>query len=63
MRVLVDRERCVASGMCVLASNKVFTQDEDGIVQLLQSEAPAELHESVIEAVRACPAGAIEADD
>ena len=60
MRVIVDQDKCVGSGQCVLAAAGVFDQrDEDGIVVLLLSEPPADLRESVREAASVCPAMAI----
>ncbi len=61
MRVIVDQDKCVASGQCVLAAERVFDQrDEDGIAILLDSEPPADQHEDVRQAAMVCPALAIE---
>ena len=60
MRVIVDQDKCVASGQCVLAAAQVFDQrDEDGIVILLDDNPPPELHEAVRQAAAVCPALAI----
>jgi len=59
MRILIDEDRCIASGACVLACPEVFAQDEAGIVFVLDEEPPAEYHEKVLAAVRACPATVI----
>jgi ferredoxin len=59
LRVLIDQEKCIASGACVLACPEVFAQDDDGFVVLLQENPPPELHDAVDEAVRACPATVI----
>lgn len=61
MRVIVDAEKCIASGACVLACPQVFAQDEDGIVVVLEPRPDPSLHEQVREAVAACPAAVIEA--
>jgi ferredoxin len=64
MRVIVDQSRCVASGQCVLAAGAVFDQrEEDGIVLLLDSSPPAELHDAVRRAAGLCPALAISVVD
>ena len=43
MKVIVDQDKCVGSGQCVMMSEAVFDQrDEDGVVVLLQDE-PAEV--------------------
>jgi ferredoxin len=62
MHVIAQTEQCIASGECVLACSKVFAQDEDGIVQILDADPPASLHEPVRDAVAACPAGVLEID-
>ncbi len=60
MRVTVDQDRCVGSGQCVLAAERVFDQrDEDGIVVLLDEAPPAELDADVRQAAEICPALAI----
>ncbi|MCW2946600.1 MAG: ferredoxin [Actinoallomurus sp.] len=60
MKVIIDQDKCVGSGQCVLLAPDVFDQrDEDGIVVLLQEDPPAELHEDVRQAARVCPSLAI----
>lgn len=60
MRVRVDQQRCIGSGMCVLAVGEVFDQrEEDGAAQLLQEDVPSELQDRVRQAARVCPSRAI----
>ncbi|RKR91952.1 ferredoxin [Micromonospora pisi] len=60
MRITVDAERCVGSGMCVLTVGEVFDQrEDDGRAVVLRPEPPAETWELVREAVDLCPAAAI----
>jgi ferredoxin len=64
MRVRVDRERCIGSGMCVLSAPKVFDQDEDdGVVVLLDERPPADAHAAVLDAAERCPAAVITFDN
>ncbi|SEP47615.1 ferredoxin [Amycolatopsis saalfeldensis] len=64
MKVVIDQDRCVGAGQCVLAAPEVFDQrEEDGIVVLLQENPPEELHTQVREAAQICPALAIELAD
>jgi ferredoxin len=59
MQVEVDADKCIGSGACVIACPDVFSQDEGGVVILLEASPAAALHEQVREAVRACPAEVI----
>lgn len=60
MEISIEQDRCVAAGQCVAAAPEVFDQrDEDGIVVLLASSAPAGAEDGVREAATICPAQAI----
>ncbi|MFF6999940.1 ferredoxin [Streptomyces sp. NPDC008313] len=64
MRILVDRERCIGSGTCVLTLPDVFTQDdEDGRVVLANDAPDAAALASVKQAVLTCPVSAISVED
>ncbi|MEV5128437.1 ferredoxin [Streptomyces decoyicus] len=61
MKILIDEEKCVGAGTCVLAAADVFDQrEEDGIVVLLDADPPHELLPQVTDAAVRCPALAIE---
>ncbi|MER5766479.1 ferredoxin [Streptomyces sp. NPDC001985] len=59
LRVEVDREVCIGAGMCALTAPEVFTQDDDGLSELLPSWTAARQEHRVREAVRLCPVRAI----
>lgn len=60
MRITVDTERCIGSGMCVLTAGEVFDQrEDDGTSVVRQPEPPAGALGAVREAVALCPASAI----
>ena len=59
MRVLVDKDQCVASGLCASTAPQVFDQDDDGSVVVLQEHPGAELYAAVHVAIRGCSAAAI----
>jgi ferredoxin len=64
MKVLVDQEKCVAAGSCVMSAADVFDQrDEDGIVVLLDPEPSPDLAADVRQAAAVCPALAITIED
>ncbi|MEU9986927.1 ferredoxin [Streptomyces sp. NPDC048045] len=60
MKVIVDQNKCVASGQCVLTAPEVFDQrEEDGIVVLLAENPPERLADDVRQSAALCPAQAI----
>lgn len=64
MKVTVDRDKCVSSGMCVMNAAEVFDQsDDDGVVVLLVDEPGPELAEDTHKAAAACPALAIHLEE
>ena len=64
MRVIIDQDKCVASGQCVFTAPAVFDQrDDDGVVVLVTANPPASDLDSVREAAMLCPAEAISIDE
>lgn len=61
MKVTVNRNKCVASGQCVLAAAAVFDQDEDdGVVILLDDDPRPDQYDAVTLAAQMCPASVID---
>lgn len=64
MRVTVDQDRCVSSGMCVMNAADVFDQrDDDGVVELLVDDLAPDQYEETRRAAAACPALAIHVEE
>ncbi|WP_106131497.1 ferredoxin [Pseudosporangium ferrugineum] len=60
MRIVVDEERCTASGQCVVVAPDVFDQREsDGIVVLLAVSPSPQQENGVLRAAEVCPTVAI----
>ncbi|WP_128376157.1 ferredoxin [Streptomyces cavernae] len=60
MDIVIDRDKCMGAGQCVLIAPEVFDQDEaDGRALLLVERPGTEQHEAVREAHESCPLGAI----
>nr|WP_296770965.1 ferredoxin [Rhodococcus sp. (in: high G+C Gram-positive bacteria)] len=60
MKVLLEQDKCVGSGQCVLAAEAVFDQrDHDGIAVLVDENPPDDQRENVQHAADVCPALAI----
>lgn len=61
MRLTVDRDRCLATGQCVMLAPEVFTQrDDDGTSEPLLDTPDESLTDVVREAVAMCPTLAIQ---
>jgi ferredoxin len=58
-RVLVDRERCVGSGVCESLVPEVFEIDDDGVLQVHREEPAPDDLDGVRDAVQSCPARAL----
>ncbi|MER5872382.1 ferredoxin [Streptomyces sp. NPDC002044] len=62
MRIHLDRDKCVGSGLCVLAAPDWFDQDERGIAIVLDDRPSGEGEDEVEQAAYTCPALAIDLD-
>ncbi|WP_166908568.1 ferredoxin [Mycobacterium sp. DL440] len=60
MKVEADQDACIASGNCVMVSDVVFDQDDDGVVKVLVDEVPDNEIGHAREAVKLCPASALK---
>jgi ferredoxin len=64
MKVIVDQDKCVSSGQCVLNAGDVFDQrDDDGVVVLLDDSPSDEQAVNVRNAAAGCPALAIDIEE
>ncbi len=50
------------ASLCVYRVPEVFDQDEEGTVELLESDPPSELHQAVRSAARGCPTKSIHVE-
>jgi len=57
VKLYADREVCIGAGLCVLADDRVFDQDDEGIVVLIDDRPTG--GEGIHKAVRYCPSGAL----
>ncbi|GAA2771794.1 ferredoxin [Streptomyces lavendulae subsp. lavendulae] len=59
MRISLDQDRCIGAGQCALTAPQVFTQDDDGMGEVLPGREDGHGSPLVREAARACPVSAI----
>lgn len=63
MVIHVEKDRCVGAGMCALTAPGVFTQDDDGLSEVLPGRQDGGGDPLVREAARACPVQAISVEE
>lgn len=59
MKLIADRDACIASGNCMMISEELFDADDDGVVVLRFDDVPASEEEHAREAIKICPAAAL----
>jgi surfactin synthase thioesterase subunit/ferredoxin len=59
MGILIDKDACIGSGMCTLTAPSVFTQNDEGLSEVLPGRADGDDDPLVRTAVHVCPVGAI----
>lgn len=59
MKLRADQDDCIASGNCVMISDVLFDQDDDGVVIVLAEDVPEAEEDHAREAVRTCPASVL----
>jgi ferredoxin len=60
VKVSINSDVCIGAGNCVLSAEKVFDQDDFGIVMLIDESPSTQQHQAVREAALLCPANAIK---
>jgi len=63
VRVKVDNELCVGTGICEATAPDLFEIGDDGISHVLKDEVPAELVAAAREAAENCPTRALALTD
>ena len=59
MKLIADRDACIASGNCMMVSEELFDADDDGVVVLRTDDVPEGKEDHAAEAVKICPASAL----
>ncbi len=63
VRISIDQGVCIGAGQCALTAPTVFTQDDDGLSEVLAGREDGAGSPLVREAARACPVSAISLED
>ncbi len=68
---IVDKDTCIACGVCVAVAPEIFGEDEDGIAENIYEDdnnegvvdIPEDLHDALEEAEESCPSESIKVAD
>lgn len=61
MKIMVDQDLCISCGLCISICEEVFSwNDDEKAYANPDEEVPAELEDSVQEAIDSCPTDAIK---
>jgi len=59
VKLEANRDACISSGNCVMTSEALFDQDDDGVVVILTEDVPEAEEGHAREAVDICPASVL----
>lgn len=59
MRALIDRDGCIACGLCAETCPEVFRMADDGLAEVYVDEVPKDAENSAKEAEENCPVSVI----
>jgi ferredoxin len=59
LRIVVDYDTCITSGMCTSIAPEIFEIGDDGTLKLLMEVVPPDLLEKAESAVLCCPVEAL----
>jgi len=63
MKVSVSQQACIAAQQCSKSAPKVFTNNDDGFVELIDPNPPESEYDAVRQAENLCPSSAVHIDD
>lgn len=62
MRVVVDWDRCIGSGMCTTIAPALFDLDDDGAMIVVKERPGPDEERSLADAVACCPVNALSTE-
>ncbi len=62
MKATIDREGCIACGLCTELCPEVFRMADDGLAEVYVDEVPEEAEDTAQEAQESCPVSVIKVE-
>lgn len=63
MKAFIERDGCIACGLCTETCPEAFRMAEDGFAEVFVDEVPAEAEDSAVDAQENCPTSVITVKD
>lgn len=63
MKATVDRDTCIACGICSSTCPDVYEEGDDGIAVVIEDPIPEDLEECAQEGADSCPTDAISIEE
>ncbi|NLW73889.1 MAG: ferredoxin [Clostridiales bacterium] len=62
MKATIEREGCIACGLCTELCPEVFRMADDGLAEVYTDPVPAEAEDTAREAEESCPVSVIKVE-
>lgn len=62
MKAEIDRDGCIACGLCASTCPEVFRMADDGYAEVYVDEVPQECEDAAVEAQEGCPTSVIKVE-
>ncbi len=62
-KAVIDRDGCIACGLCADTCPEVFRMAEDGLAEVYVDEVPEEQKDAAAEAAEDCPVNVISVEE
>jgi ferredoxin len=63
MKAYIERDGCIACGLCIDTCPEVFQMAEDGLAEVIVEDVPEEAEDRTIESQENCPVSVITAKE
>lgn len=63
MKASIDRDGCIACGLCAETCPEVFRMADDGLAEVYVDEVPEEQEDAAAEAAEDCPVNVISVEE
>ncbi|HBR03679.1 MAG TPA: ferredoxin [Ruminiclostridium sp.] len=63
MKASIDRDGCIACGLCASTCPEVFRMADDGLAEVYVEEVPEDVEDMAVECQESCPVSVITVEE